>query len=87
MASEPPDFLGTSRETWVSMDHGPFPCDQVRDCMHPIEVQSGSRLGSRGLISIELLVVIRVNECLSSRAPGNLEGIVRGFGAEWGVTW
>jgi hypothetical protein len=64
-----------------------FPSNEVKDQMHPMGVQSGSRLGPRGLASIELLVVIRVKEHLGSRFPGNIEGIVRGFDAEWGVTW
>jgi hypothetical protein len=55
--------------------------------MQPMEVQRGSRLGPRGLTSIELLVVIPVKERLDSRVPGNLEGVVRGFGGDWGVTW
>jgi hypothetical protein len=55
--------------------------------MHPMEVQSGSRLGPRGLTSIELLAVICMKERLGSRVPGNFEGIVRGLDAEWGVTW
>jgi hypothetical protein len=52
--------------------------------MHPIEVQSCTRLGPRDLTSIELLV-IRVNERLGARAPGNFKGIVTGFDAECGV--
>jgi hypothetical protein len=64
-----------------------LPLNEVRDHMHPMEVQSGSRLGPRDLTSIESLVVIRVKERLGTRFPEDLEGIVRGFDAEWGVTW
>jgi hypothetical protein len=61
-----------------------FPLNEVRDHMHPIEVQSGTRLGPRDLTSIELLVIC-VNERLGARGPGNFKGIVTGFDAECGV--
>jgi hypothetical protein len=54
--------------------------------MHPMEVRSGSRLVPQGLTSIELLAVICLKDRLGSRVPENLEGITRGFDAEWGVT-
>ena len=78
------------RYTWGDLGFdGPwaFLANEVEDHVHPMEVQSGSRLGPRGPASIELLVVLRAKERLGSKFSGNFEGIVRGFDAEWGATW